>query len=246
MIRGGNAHCSFWVRRCCQERIIEDSRKENRTKYYEVPVCQAATAATAEVIGAVTEKRSGTPKDQIPTPPYPWPDRAAWVTMRGRTMPVFTGGAAPAMDPGPLMAQAMSPGPLSGKAGPGPSPVAPPTVLPKWRGTTKGAQGSTPAPTTAQSSAPAAEMEQRSLARARSASVKGVAVNPLPLPDAPPAMEDGVEAYSVPLPGDPLQVENARLQAEVQELKTAMSQMMGPRNHDSKLFQEGNFATCSC
>jgi len=205
-------------------------RKKNRTKYFEVPVCQAATAATAEVIGAVTEKRSGTPKDQIPTPPYPWPDRATWVTMRGRTMPVFTGGAAPAMDPGPLMAQAMNPGTLSGRAGPGPSPVAPPTVLPKWRGTTKGAQGSTPAPTMAQSSAPAAEMEQRSSARARSSSVKRVAVNPLPPPDDPPAMEDGAEAYSVPLPADSLQAENSRLQEEIKELKTAMSQMMHPKS----------------
>jgi len=230
MTRGGNAHCSYWACQYCQERIIEASRKDNRVKYFEIPTCQAATAAAVEVIGAVTEKRGGTPKDQIPTPPYPWPDRAPWVTMKGRTMPVFTGGAALAKDPGLLMAQAMNPGTLPGKAGPGQPPAAPLTFMPTWRGTAKEAQGSTPAPTTTQHSAPAAEMEQRSSARARSSSVKRVAVNPLPLPSDPPVMEDGAEAYAVPLPADSLQAENTRLQAEIQELKTALGQMMPPRS----------------
>jgi len=223
MTRGGNAHCSFWTCRYCQERIIEDSRKENRTKYYEVLPCQAALEATSEILGAVTEKRSGTPKDQIPTPPYPWPDRATWVTMKGKAKPVYTGGIAPAIPPEAPEAKTTNTGASAAKGGPGPSQGKPPAAPPQWRQASSGSQGSTlTTPATLVSTTATAET-----ARVRSASAKRVAIAPLPHGET--AMEDNSEAYRVPVPPDSLQAENARLQAEVQELKTAITQMMASK-----------------
>ena len=143
--------------------------------------------------------------------------------MKERATPVFTGGIGPAIPQMAPEAKNTNTGVPAAKGGPGPSQGKPPATRPQWRQPSSGSQGSTlTTPTTLASTTAAAET-----ARIRSASAKRVAI--AQLPNGETAMEDNSEAYRVPVPPDPLQVENARLQAEVQELKTALAQIMEPK-----------------